>query len=89
MHAYTKNDHLIVHELDDEVLLYDPSVDRSHRLNACATFIWRHCDGSQSTSDIAQRLTEAFDVAFEVALQDTEQAICRLVEENILTGACA
>jgi hypothetical protein len=79
-------DHLIQHDMDDEVLVYDPVVDRTHRLNVSATRIWELCDGTRSLEDIARALTEQFEVEFETALQDARTVLEQFKEEQLLTG---
>ncbi len=81
-----KMDHLIQHDMDEEVLVYDPVVDRTHRLNLTATLIWGLCDGTRSLEDIARVLTEQFEVEFETALQDARSVLEQLKEEQLLTG---
>ena len=81
-----KMDHLIQHDMDEEVLVYDPVVDRTHRLNLTATLIWGLCDGTRSLEDIARALTEQFEVEFETALQDARSVLEQLREEQLLTG---
>ncbi len=81
-----KMNHLIQHDMDDEVLVYDPVVDRTHRLNVSATRIWELCDGTRSLEDIARVLTEQFEVEFETALQDARAVLEQLKEEQLLTG---
>ena len=79
-------DHLIQHNMDEEVLVYDPVVDRTHRLNVSATRIWALCDGTRSLEDIARMLTEQFEVEFGTALQDARAVLEQLKEEQLLTG---
>lgn len=81
--------HLIETRMDDEVLVYDPAGDRTHRLNACASIIWEHCDGGHTVEDIAHTLTEQFQVAFERALCDTQAVVQQLGEEQLVSGAPA
>ena len=81
-----KMDHLIEHDMDEEVLVYDPVIDRTHRLNVSATLIWELCDGTRSLEDIARALTEQFEVEFETALQDARTVLEQLKEEQLLTG---
>ena len=81
-----KMDHLIQHDMDEEVLVYDPIVDRTHRLNVSASRIWELCDGKRSLEDIAWALTEHFEVEFETALQDARIVLEQLKEEQLLTG---
>ena len=47
---------LIVHELSDEVLVYDEERDKAHCLNQTAALVWKYCDGKTSISGIAQQL---------------------------------
>ncbi len=82
-------DHLIQHDMDEEVLVYDPVVDRTHRLNSSATLIWELCDGTRSLEDIARVLTEQFEVEFETALQDARAVLDQLKEEQLLSGVPA
>ncbi len=84
-----KMDHLIQHDMDDEVLVYDPVVDRTHRLNSSASLIWELCDGTRSLEDIARVLTEQFEVEFETALQDARAVLEQLKEEQLLSGVPA
>ena len=51
-----RKDGLIVHQLPDEVLVYDLERDRAHCLNETAAFVWQRCDGRKSTREIAQAL---------------------------------
>ncbi len=81
-----KMDHLIQHDMDDEVLVYDPVVDRTHRLNVSASRIWELCDGTRSLEEIARVLTEQFEVEFETALQDARAVLEQLKDEQLLTG---
>src|SRR2546421_471245 len=51
-----RTDKLIIRELPDELLVYDEERDRAHCLNQTAAFIWRHCDGRTSVSELARKL---------------------------------
>ncbi len=79
-----RDSQLIIHELDDELLLYDPRIDRTHRLNGSASVIWQHCSGERSVEDIASKLTEAFDVAIDEALPDTQAALQQMISEHLV-----
>lgn len=81
--------HLIETRMDDEVLVYDPAGDRTHRLNACASIIWERCDGGHTVEDIAHTLTEKFEVAFERALCDTQTVVQQLGDEQLVSEAPA
>jgi hypothetical protein len=50
-------DGLVVHDLSDEVLVYDKVTDQAHCLNQTAALVWRACDGKLGPAQIAQKLT--------------------------------
>jgi hypothetical protein len=47
---------LVVHELSDEVLVYDLHRDKAHCLNQTAALIWKYCDGKTTVASMAQQL---------------------------------
>ncbi len=49
-------DHLLVQELDGELVIYDQTTNHAHRLNLTAGSVWKACDGQSTTEQIAQRL---------------------------------
>ncbi len=51
-----RTDGLVVHELSDEVLVYDRDRDKAHCLNQTAALVWKYCDGKTTVAGIAQRL---------------------------------
>ena len=54
-------DGLVIHDLPDEVLVYDRERDQAHCLNQTAALVWRACDGRLSPARIAQQLTAQLD----------------------------
>jgi hypothetical protein len=56
-------DGLIIHELPDELLIYDKVRDLAHCLNQTAAFVWRACDGQRTPEEIARKLTTQLGVA--------------------------
>jgi hypothetical protein len=52
---------LVVHDLPDEVLVYDRRSDRAHCLNHTAALVWRACDGTRAPQEIAGKLTIELD----------------------------
>ena len=52
---------LVIQELPDEVLVYDLDRDLAHCLNTTAAFVWQHCDGKNTTTQIARTLGQQFD----------------------------
>lgn len=56
-------DGLVIHELPDEVLVYDKVSDQAHCLNQSAALVWRACDGQCAPEEIARKLTVQLAVA--------------------------
>ena len=56
-------DGLVIHELPDEVLVYDKVRDQAHCLNQTAALVWRACDGKLAPREIASKLTKQLAVA--------------------------
>ena len=56
-------DGLVIHELPDELLVYDKVRDQAHCLNQTAALVWRACDGHCAPSEIARKLTTQLAVA--------------------------
>lgn len=48
-----RSEQLVVHELPDELLVYDLRIDKAHCLNPTAAFVWRSCDGRTTVDEIA------------------------------------
>ncbi len=51
-----RQDELFIQDLTDEMLVYDLRRHRAHCLNGTAALIWKHCDGSQTVTDLTARL---------------------------------
>jgi hypothetical protein len=59
---------LIVHELPEEVLIYDVDRDKAHCLNATAAFIWKHCNGKTTVPALQAGLKKEFGFANETMI---------------------
>lgn len=53
---HARKDGLVVQELQDEVLVYDLERHKAHCLNHTAAWIWKHCDGQTTVSELARLL---------------------------------
>jgi len=49
-------DHFLIHQVDDEMVVYDKERKRAHRLNNTAARVWSLLDGDRTTSEIADDL---------------------------------
>ena len=70
---------LLVHELTDEVLVYDLKRHKAHSLNKTAALVWQRCDGKSGVTEITQLLEEKLGTSIDkdvvwLALQQLERA---------------
>jgi hypothetical protein len=52
-----RTNRLVIQTLSDETLVYDLDRDLAHCLNPTAASVWRRCDGSRTTKQIARSLS--------------------------------
>jgi hypothetical protein len=71
-----KND-ILVHRVDDEVVVYDKKRSEAHRLNRTASEVWDLIDGERSIADIAAALSIDESI---VSLSVDELARVRLLD---------
>ena len=56
---------LVTQQLPDELLIYDQNRHKVHCLNSTAAFIWKHCDGQTSVSEMANKLQHETQLAVD------------------------
>ncbi|MFQ5810909.1 MAG: PqqD family protein [Armatimonadota bacterium] len=78
-----RND-VIEEELDGEAVLFDPRSGNTYRLNQTAFAVWRQCNGLASTREIAEQLTQAYEVELEAALDHVEQLVALFGQSKLL-----
>lgn len=55
-----KTANIVIQESDKELLIYDLNTNRILMLNETAGFVWKNCDGANSTRDIAYKMAKAY-----------------------------
>ena len=74
-----RKNHLLVHPVDDEMVVYDKTQKQAHRLNESVAKVWSLLDGQRSVSDIAGELHVDESV---VALAVDDLANANLLESS-------
>jgi len=77
---------LVIHELEDETLVYDRERDKAHCLNRTAALVWKYCDGSFTVDEIAKRVRTELQQEVEpkvVWLALTQLRRKHLLEESL------
>lgn len=54
-------DDLLVHPLDDEIVVYDVERHDAHKLNRTAALVWRNCNGSRTVGDLTALIRDEID----------------------------
>ncbi len=83
-----RRDDVLVEELDGEAILSDPTDGAAHRLNQTALAVWNKLDGAATTREIAEGLTQTYEVEFEDALDHVEELLVLFAELNLLESPC-
>lgn len=74
---------LVTRELESgETIVYDRDRDRVHCLNPSATLVWRNCDGTRTTDDLARLLHDEGGLPEDVSL--VKLALADLREADLL-----
>ncbi len=53
-----ESDKLILEQLPDELMIFDPDRNKAFCLNPTAAFVWRHCDGKTTVAQMTDLLRE-------------------------------
>ena len=83
-HRPMRRQDVLVHELDDEALIYDAATADTHRLNGTALCIWNACDGRRDADQIAVRLTEIYDISRATAQDHVARILALFAERRLL-----
>ncbi len=69
-------------EIDGELLLYSPELNRSIHMNSAASLIWRLCDGKVTVAELIELLASAFPESKDSIEQDVSDTIDLLVQHG-------
>jgi hypothetical protein len=88
--TWQKNPALAWREIDDETVIISPNDSVMHELNDTGSFLWKNIDGKKSAADLAQLLSENYEVTPDIALSDTEALLEELSSRKlVISGAVA
>ena len=54
MNPIARTHAILTEAVGNELIVYDQEAQKAHRLSPTAAFLWRHCDGTRSMSDLAR-----------------------------------
>ena len=82
-----RNESCHMEELDDEVLLYNPTNNKTLYINKSASVIWQLCNGEQAVEDIIKMIQEAYPSDDEGLRQDILDTLKNLADNDAVTVA--
>lgn len=54
----SRRDNIVIQEMNDEILVYDLSINKAFCLNKTSAMIWQECDGTKSVAEISRILSK-------------------------------
>lgn len=70
---------------EDGAVIVSPTESVMHSLNPVGTRVWELADGTLTIAEIAQRITEEFDVTEEKATADMQEFVQALSDKGMIT----
>ncbi len=77
-------DRVIEHEVEEDLVLYDPSRDAVHILNTTASVVWWLCDGQRTQEEIVARVASLYGVKPAAVAGDVQEVLCRLRDAGVV-----
>jgi hypothetical protein len=75
---------VMVHALDDDLILHMPGHDDVFVLNRTGARIWALCDGARTVDQIAQEIADTYEVASDRAVSDVDALLQGLRTAGLL-----
>ena len=75
---------VVQHEIDGEIVLYDPKRNRVHTLNPTAAVVWQLCDGSRTADQLAEDMAILYDMDPSVIKRDLSQVLGEFEKSHLL-----
>lgn len=79
---------LDVTEVDDGLVVFEPTSRRVHHLNVTATLVFELCTGANDAAAIAQVVQTAFGLP-DVPREEVDTVLASLQAESLLVAAAA
>lgn len=80
-------DNLIVREVAEDFVVYDPVKDYTALLNQTAALVLEFCDGTRTADEIAREIAGVFGVKIERVAADVEAALKEFATHGFFQAA--
>ena len=82
---YTKNEEIIVNEIDDEIFMMDVESGNYFGLNVLGSEVWNLLDKYQTEDEIVEDLLESFEIDEKTCREQTQEFLKSLLELEAIT----
>ena len=76
--------HVTESEMEDDLVLYNPTRDTAHILNKTAAAVWWLCDGEQAPEDICAELANLYGMEPAAVRPDVEEVLAGFREAGLV-----
>ena len=84
MQGLKKRSDLLVEEIEDEIVIYDPRTHCVHHLNPMASIIWELYDVSPNQKDIAKEIVDVLKTDSSNVEKDVLETLGQLQGKGLL-----
>ena len=84
MQSLKKRPDLLIEEIEDEVVIYDPRTHRVHHLNPMASIIWELFDVCSSPKEIAKEIVDVLKTGSSTVEKDVQETLKQLQKKRLL-----
>ncbi len=84
MQSLKKRSDLLVEEIEEEVIIYDPRTHRVHHLNPMASIIWELFDVSVSPQEIVKEIVDVLKTDSSTVEKDVQETLKQLQKKRLL-----
>lgn len=81
---YQRVSTIVVTDLDDEVVLLNPSNQQMFTLNDTGREVWLNLEQRPSVAELAEHITNLYEVEQAVAERDVQMILAHLLEHNLI-----
>ena len=84
MQSLKKRPDLLIEEIEDEVVIYDPRTHRVHHLNPMASIIWELFEVCSSPKEIAKEIVDVLKTDSSTVEKDVQETLKQLQKKRLL-----
>ena len=84
MQSLKKRSDILVEEIEEEIVIYDPRTHRVHHLNPMASIIWELFEVCSSPKEIAKEIVDVLKTDLSNVEKDVQETLGKLQRKGLL-----